>query len=237
LPQQQNLKFLCWDYSKTKDKPVLEADILVSSLGIDFVTRNEHWSLDAGSLRASAGYRSTLSELRPYLECWRAVAKNRARLFVVLRIPSADSLLAFADAAQMSGWTLNLAESTKIDGAHEGKLPALSLVAEETNERLTEDDIVSWYAFTEDKTGPDGPLQGAKAIAFYRSIAPKRILARGSMKYDDGHEVAAELGTAGSLAYLFVRATNGGAELQLTGTTQAETLRPSEAWGLTLNNA
>src|SRR5439155_8367256 len=179
-----NLEFRVWDYTDSGENPNIRANALVSSLGIDFQHRKPVHSLDVRVLRGSPAYSESLAEVLPYMTAWRSVAADGASLFAVLRLSDVEPMLALADAAHRSGWSLLLEDSTKINESPESRIPALSLSADLSPELLPEDDIVSWYGWPE---GATLDYKGARAIAVYRSLGKKIITREHSKTFDDGH--------------------------------------------------
>jgi hypothetical protein len=222
-----NLQFLNWDYSSLDGKPDIRADVLVSSLGIDFGSRIGMRNLDVCALRHSPVYNASLIEFMPYLAAWRAIAADGAALHAVLRLSDTEPMLAFADAAHANGWRLLLADSTKIVESPESRIPALNLAAGEPVEPLAEDEILSWYGWTD---RPSVDYAGAQAIAIYRSLGERTVALNRSKTFDDGHTMSVEVGRAGTSGYLFARATTGYAELRLAGLREINNLSPSFGW-------
>ena len=222
-----NVQFLNWDYSRLDGKPDIRADVLVSSLGIDFGSRLGMHSFDVCALRHSPVYDASLAEFTAYLAAWRAIAEDGAALHAVLRLSDTESLLAFADAAHTSGWSVLLADSTRIVESQESRIPALNLVAGEPVERLAEDEVLSWYGWTD---YPSVDYTGAQALAIYRSLGERTVARRRSKIFDDGHTMSVEVGRAGATAYLFARATTGYGELRLAGLLEINKLAPSFGW-------
>jgi hypothetical protein len=222
-----NLQFLNWDYSSLDGKPDIRADILVSSLGIDCRPRVGMHSLDVSALRQSTVYDASLAEFTLYLVSWRAIAADGAPLHAVLRLSDTEPMLAFADAAHQSGWSVLLADSTKIVESPKSRIPALNLVARVPVELLAEDEVLSWYGWTD---SPSVHYTGAQATAIYRSLGERIVTHRRSKTFDDGHTMSVEVGRAGTTAYLFARATTGYAELRLAGLLEINNLTPSFGW-------
>lgn len=222
-----NLQFLNWDYSRLDGKPHIRADVLVSSLGIDFGSRIGVHSLDVSALRQSPVYDASLAEFTPYLAGWPAIAADGASLHAILRISDIEPMLAFTDAAHKNGWSVLLADSTKIVETSQSKIPALNLLACGLTELLAEDEVLSWYGWTDCQSVD---YKGAQAMAIYRSLVGRTVSDRRSKTFDDGHIMSVEVGRAGTTGYLFARATTGYAELRLAGLLEINKLAPSFGW-------
>jgi len=65
------------------------------------------------------------------------------------------------------------------------------------------------------------------AVVLFRALGGKVILQTAEKTFNDGHTMQKLIGTAGSLGFLFSRATTGYADLRLVPATQVRFLKIS----------
>lgn len=210
-----NAEFAAWDYASAAPPPIAACDFLVSAFGLDFAAAARDvdprdppfFSLDAGVPRDSPVYRFRRAEAAPCLAGWRRVARSGAVLWAALRIPTFEKCLAFVDAAHAAGWAWEPTQPSKLRTEDEA-IPLLRLRAGEPVDPPDADLLLSWWAEKEIQAFFARPIEGDLALALYRSLGGRRVLA-----VDDSTTgrlvVRRELGVAGALAYVLVQGSSG----------------------------
>jgi hypothetical protein len=206
--------FHLWDYSSGQKSPMKDFDILVTGLGIDFVGSDAKTALGATSRRNQPKYNACLQQVRPVFENWRAISRDDAKLFTVLRIPEATSFLAVVDAATHGGWSIQLDECSWITTSAEERFPGLVFNATSAQSTSLDEEVMVGYWFA-DQIRHFGAtkLKDDAARELYKHIGPKTILNTKEVSYDDGHVRRWYLVSCGSFSIEYSEATTGYSEL------------------------
>lgn len=220
-----NLAFCEWDYRTDKPSQVEPANLLLCGLGTTYACPQDAYrTLDPRVVRASAGYEMEFAEASEYFSQWRKAAADEARLLAVLRVNAFPRFLAFVDAAQATGWQPVLDEFATVPCAsnHES-IPFLSFVARQSD-RLSEDIVLSRFVFLQEGV-PFPTVSGPAALAMYRSLDTRTVLASRECKDAAAPVVMQELGVSGAFAYVFTRSTAQTFELLLLPRWRSERIR------------
>ncbi len=199
-----NLDFLVWDYRYDKPKELQSADLLVCGLG----TNNDcppgvYSALDPLAVRTSAGYQHEKQEAGRYFTHWRQAAKDDAFLVTVLRVFTFPRFLAFIDAAREAGWTALLEQFTFVPcPSNKEAIPSLVFAAR-PSQPMEEDVALSHWTRVCAGKHQLAQFAGPSALAVYRSLGEKRVLARRESCNTRGLPVKEELGVCGALGYIY----------------------------------
>ena len=206
--------FHLWDYSSDQKSPMGNFEILVTGLGIDFVRSSPNAPLGSASRRDLPEYKACLQQVTPVLENWRSISRDDAKLFGVLRIPSAPCFLAVVDAAAHVGWAIQLDECSWINTSEKERFPCLAFNAASAQTISLDEDVMVGHWFAEGiRLLGATKLKDDVARELYKHIGPKTILNTKEMSYDDGHVRRWHLVSCGSFSIEYSEATTGFAEL------------------------
>jgi hypothetical protein len=223
-----NARFEVWDYGCPRPDPIGPFDILVSSFGIDPPLISERETLDVDRLRQGDSYQRYKEFFGPILAGWRGAVRDGGELFAVLRLGHLTQVIAFADAGSESGWTLSLAASEFLSVGAE-RFPAFVMRAVRSGPP-SDDDLAAFFASDELGRLFPGVYSDTTAVVLFRALGGKEILDSGERTYDDGHTMRTVVGRAGSLGFLFSRATTGMARLRIVPATSLHELKVTFDW-------
>jgi SAM-dependent methyltransferase len=199
-----NLSFTLWDYCHAKPDDLEPADVLLCSLG----TNNDcppgiYKTLDPLTVRGSEGYAREKKEASLYFTNWRQAAKDNAILATVLRVFTFPRFLAFMDAAQEGGWK-PLAEHFAFVPcpANKESIPSLVFSAQ-PSEPMTEDTALSHWMRTCAGKPQLAQFAGPAALALYRSMGEKHVVAQREIRNPQGFAAREELGICGAFGYVY----------------------------------
>lgn len=209
-----NLRYEHLDYAEpTEARSAF--DVLLSSFGIDFPVTDRVHGLTVENLRQGSACEETLGIARSVLRTWRSLAAPGAICRAVLRLSTAESVVAVVDAAREEGWAWQRRRSRHVRVGDE----SFTLLAWAATEALApkprEDSIL---AFVGETSGPRirramaaGGLRefaGAEAILAFRALASRNVEREESRRFDDGHVMRKQLGSAEQGLYVLTRADN-----------------------------
>jgi len=217
-------KFLRWNYGEVTEPPESGFDALVSSLGIDFPECDGQVPIGFENYRDLDYCRRIHQFAQPIFRNWRSLATEGAVLLAVLRIPYLGVLFGLVDAATDAGWSLDLIGSDFVTVEQE-RLPALSFTAR-TGQAHEENFLIGFWLEEKLYFSRDQLLKDDVALAFYRSLAPKEVIATEQIRFDDGHTARCTVAKCGPIAIQFTEATTGYARLALHALHKADQLKP-----------
>jgi hypothetical protein len=157
---------------------------------------------------------------------WRQAAKDGAVLFAVLRIFTFARLVAFVDAAQEAGWA-PLFEHFQVVPCpgNKEKIPSLAFTAVPSEPVSEEVALSHWMnAWVENL---NVTFVGGPALAIYRALADKQVLAQREYRNDRGYATREELGICGAFGYVFSQDARPDYRMTLMTIAQAESQRQS----------
>lgn len=224
----ERCRFLTWDYSKEGLPTQDLADALVTSFGIDFKVSDHQCSLEKHEPRDSKTYEEYFDNAATVLRNWRACVKDGGKLFLVLRLPSVESLVAIVDAASDVGWQVRL-DASKLLSAGTQAFPALTLDAISSN-RPSCDDVASFMLSDQISNYFSGTLNDPLAGTVYHALSDKQELQRKEQSYPDGSKIRTVVGTVGYLGYRYTCTTKGFEALQIVPAMRAHELPADFVW-------
>lgn len=223
-----NLEFVLWDYRQAMPNELMPADVLLCALG----THNHcppgiYATCDPLKVRASDGYQREFLEAIPYFQNWRQAAKDDALLFSVLRVHTFPRFLAFVDAAQESGWAPLVEQFACVAcPSNNESIPSLVFAARPSS-AMSEDVALSHWMKTCTGNAQLGQYVGPAALALYRSMGAKQVLASRDVRNQQGALTREELGICGAFGYVFAQDPRPDYRLFLMSISQAERERRS----------
>ena len=219
-----NTKIHQWDYTAPSRYRFPYCDILVSSFGLDFNTRETRlYSLDADDLRNCPGYKYNTNEAYYFFHCWREAIKPGGKLIVVLRIGYFDRLIGILDAAVDAGWNFDSTNSKRISSGSQG-FPMLIFNAENPVQLSQKTMIEWWLREYETPQSFEPHCVGCTALTRYQSLPNKIVIKENAETFPDGHTMTNIIGRSDDIAYSYSRATTGLVELKTVPIAKIETL-------------
>jgi len=200
--QLPNLRFLKWNYKFGKPEELEPADVLLCAMGVVHHLPKNSLPADPSDVRGSAEYVQQRDHATGYFGIWRLAANPGAYLYAVLRLQLFPRFLAWIDAAQESGWTPRLDRVWR--AALKGERSILpGLVFENTpSEPISEDAVLERWSWFHRGSELFACLNGGEALATYRSIGNKTVLAARDYQHE-GAMTRDEVGSTGGIAYVF----------------------------------
>jgi hypothetical protein len=224
-----NLSFVLWDYRSDKPADLEPADILLCGLGTNNDSpRGTYTPHDPLTIRGSPGYQREKQEGSRYFVHWRQAARDGAVLLTVWRVFTFARFLAFIDAAQEAGWTA-LFEHLQLVPCPSNKENISSLVfAARSSQPISEDVALSHWTSVWIGNQPLN-FSGVPALAMYRALGEKQVLAHREQRNTLGYAAREELGICGAFGYVYSQDARPDYQLVLMSVAQAETQRQSFA--------
>jgi SAM-dependent methyltransferase len=197
-----NLGFQHWNYRWGKSEDLAPADVLLCSMGVVHHLPVNSSLPDPRAVRRSREYTTQRDHAIGYFGQWRSAAKDGGSLYAVLRIGLFSRFLAWIDAAQETGWTPRLDRLWHVDMSGEkSPLPGLLFEARRC-EAFAEETIMDRWAWFSRRNHLYGRLEGAAALAAFRALGDKRVLATRDYR-DQAVLTRDEVGLAGGSGYVF----------------------------------
>ncbi|MFM8288173.1 MAG: class I SAM-dependent methyltransferase [Planctomycetaceae bacterium] len=239
-PGPPNLEFLVWDYTQPKPRGIPPLDRMVSGFGFAFEHQDDrnleldftddHNQLGSRADNSNGHSRNSRQQFaQTHFERWREAARDEARLFTVLRIPTLPVFVAVIAGAHAAGWTAVLEEISTVTAAKQ-RFPALTFTAR--NSACPGNNLLRsvWLKDAILQRFPKALLDD-EAKLFFEMLGDKRIVETGQKTFDCGNTMYSCTGTAHCLGFCFSNApTTGFARLEIAPLLDFSQLKLSYQW-------
>jgi hypothetical protein len=222
-----NLSFALWDYRHDKPEELEPADILLCGMGTTSdCPPGAYTHHDSLIMRSLPGYLREKQEARRYFLHWRQAVKDGGVLLTVLRISTFARFLASVDAAHEAGWTTLWSQLRIVScPMSQQKIPSLAFTA--LPSQLISEDIALAHWTNACLSEPMINVLGAPALALYRALGDKQVLAIRECLNMHSRVAREEVGICGAIGYIFGQDDRPDYALALITVAQAENQRKS----------